>query len=114
MLDARVCWHRPEVRVKRTVRPASDGDVLSPEELRVALGSRGLRLDEREEFLPLASEHARVILVVFCLAVASQNGFQVDAKLRVGVENRFFVSYRCSGEQARNLLFHVPFLGLQI
>ena len=87
MLDARVCWHRPEVRVKRTVCPAGDGDVLSLKELRIALGSCWLRLDEREVFPAVVREHARVILVLFCLAVASQNGFQVDAKLRVGVEN---------------------------
>ena len=90
MLDARVCWHRPEVRVKRAVRPAGDGDVLSLKELRVAFGSRWLRLDEREMFPAVVREHARVILVGFCPAVASQNGFQVDAKLSVGVENRFF------------------------
>ena len=76
MLDARVCWHRPEVRVKRAVRPAGDGDVLSLKELRIAFGSRWLRLDEREMFPAVVREHARVILVVFCPAVASQNGFQ--------------------------------------
>ena len=30
----------------------------------------------------VACEHARVVLVCFCLAVASQNGSQVDAKVR--------------------------------
>ena len=87
MLDARVCWHRPEVRVKRAVRPAGDGDVLSLKELRIAFGRRWLCLDKGEMFPAAASEQALVILVVFCPAVASQNGFQVDARLSVGVEN---------------------------
>ena len=86
MLDAYVCWHRPEVRVKRAVVPAGDGDEPSLEELRVALGRRGRRLDEREMFPAVACEQAWVILVGFCPAVAYQNGFQVDAKLGVTVE----------------------------
>ena len=84
--DTHVFWHRPEVRVKRTVCPAGNRDVLSLKELRVALGGCGLRLDEGEMLPAVACEHARVVLVCFCLAVASQNGFQVDAKLRVAVE----------------------------
>jgi len=58
MLDSetRPCLHRPEVRVKRAVRPASDGDVLSLKKLRVALGARGLRLDEGE-MLPAVVHH---------------------------------------------------------
>ena len=83
MLDARVCRHRPEVRVKRAVVPAGNGDEPSLKELRVALGRRGRRLDEREMFPAVACQQAWVILVVFCHAVASQNGFQVDAKLSV-------------------------------
>ena len=88
--DTHVCWHRPEVRVKRAVRPARDGDEPSLKELRVALGRFGLRLDEGEMLPAVACEHARVILLSFCPAVAYQNGFQVDAKLRVTVENRIF------------------------
>ena len=35
----------------------------------------------------VACEHARVVLVCFCLAVASQNGFQVDAKVWHKISN---------------------------
>ena len=87
MLDAEASHiHRPEVRVKRAVVPAGDGDEPSLKELRVAPGGCGLRLDESEMFLAVACQQAWVILVCFCPAVAYQNGFQVDAKLSVTVE----------------------------
>jgi len=75
-----------EVRVQRAVRPARHGDELPAEDMRVApCGRLGQRLDKGVVLAAVACEHALVILSHFSPAVASQNGFQVDAKLSVCV-----------------------------
>jgi len=75
--------HGFEIRPQRAVAPARNRDVLAIEDTRVPPTKRlRHRFDESEVFPAIACQHARVVLVCFCLAVASQNGFQVDAKVR--------------------------------
>ena len=77
-----------EVRMQAAVRPARHGDELAAEDVRVAFaGLLGQRLGERVVLASVACEHARVILSQFSPAVASQDSFQVDAKLGCDVWN---------------------------
>ena len=75
--------------VERSVVIHVNVDASTPVDARPAAAWFPLRgiLHEGKVFETIACEHACVILSHFCPAVAYQNGFQVDAKLRVTVEN---------------------------
>ena len=70
------------MRAELAVVPAGYIKAVAPIGVRIAPASLLLRsiLDEGVVFAAVACEHARVVLSHFSPAVASQNGFQVDAE----------------------------------
>ncbi len=70
-----------EVKAQHSIVSAGDADVASVKDARIAFPTPGQHFREGVVLLPVAPEHACVILVNFCYSVCAQESLNIHAQV---------------------------------